>query len=422
MARAVGAIVRFQALPAPPPQQFDYPVLVASLASAAFQAFVSDTTDSTGAAGAVVGFSTTAGHGRVQISVPTLGFADTAHYTVGPGNPARLVATPADTQVFLGNTVQVRVSLQDTWGNPRSDPITYSVLGSSITVNSSGLATATGSGVGRVIALAGAVADTVNIAVIPQASIAAYRAGIYPEGIVVMGVNVSNLVFIGGAVVTDWAPSPTWDPAGTHVVFASGDRLYVSAADGGSSPSLLINPSVTNMTQELTPQIARSTGKVFFTAGFSGSLSIWQIDANGSNPAEVLASGPHNYRQPSPRPDGTRIAVVEDGVNIRVLDVGSHSLSSWSVAGTCPQWSPLSDKIAYMRNNTVRIVNADGTQDRQISPQGHYYNPWTSGWSPDEHWLVAHSDNSGLELIDVTTGGAISITGTANYYYPTWKP
>src|SRR6478735_682740 len=75
--------------------------------------FAADTTDSTGTAAVVVGFSTLAAAGSVQISVPALGFADTARYTVNAGNVARLTATPPDTQVSVGGTVQVRVSTQD---------------------------------------------------------------------------------------------------------------------------------------------------------------------------------------------------------------------------------------------------------------------------------------------------------------------
>ena len=116
-ALAVGATVRFQSLATQNQNQFQPPVLVAPLSSTDFQTFAADTTDATGTAAVVLGFSVSAGAGMVQVTVPQFGFADTARYTVVPGSPARVIATPADTQVTAGSEVQVRVVVQDAFGN-----------------------------------------------------------------------------------------------------------------------------------------------------------------------------------------------------------------------------------------------------------------------------------------------------------------
>jgi hypothetical protein len=88
-----GVVVRFEGLavqgndPNAPPSPG---VRVSTVATNDFTGFVSDTTDQNGRASALVQLGTRAGARSVQITCPESGLADTAQFTVLPGNSTQL--------------------------------------------------------------------------------------------------------------------------------------------------------------------------------------------------------------------------------------------------------------------------------------------------------------------------------------------
>ncbi len=89
--------------------------------------------------------------------------------TALPGPVAVVVATPDQAFLGQGDTIRVRATARDQFGNEISGQgITFSAPEPSVaTVSSSGLVTAVGQGSGRVIATAGTRADTVSVTVGP---------------------------------------------------------------------------------------------------------------------------------------------------------------------------------------------------------------------------------------------------------------
>jgi len=98
-------------------------MLVRAAGTAIYSAFVAVTTDTRGRALAQVQFGTIAGAGQVEIAVPEFGLADTVSFTIGPGNLARITATPRDTAMHPGGAVSLQAFVGDRFGNPRSDPV-----------------------------------------------------------------------------------------------------------------------------------------------------------------------------------------------------------------------------------------------------------------------------------------------------------
>ena len=126
------------------------------------------TADARGVATTIWTLGTTAGTARVSAQVNGV-TPVTFIATVLPGPAALLVASPEAAFLNVGDTVRVRGSLRDQYGNTiGGEPINYRSLDQTLaSVNSSGLVTAVAVGVARVVADAASRADTVPVTISP---------------------------------------------------------------------------------------------------------------------------------------------------------------------------------------------------------------------------------------------------------------
>src|SRR5262249_13041819 len=120
-----------------------------------------DTTDATGRAAIRVHFGWLAGRVPVVIRVSSMGFADTAQYTVTPGALARIAPSPADTVAYVGTSYAMRASTMDRLGNVRlGDAVTLSLAsGPGRFDPNAGTVTTTDLGRVAILARSGAVAE-----------------------------------------------------------------------------------------------------------------------------------------------------------------------------------------------------------------------------------------------------------------------
>lgn len=375
-------------------------------------------------------FGGVAGPAGLEIRVPSLGLVDTAHFTVLPGNPVRVVAEPGDTVVAVGGTARVRGSARDRRDNPRPASPTWRVL--------SGAATATGddgwampaAGFARVVATLGTMEDTVAIAAVPAGTISGFAA--QPNGgrtVVLFDVDGTRrrtvLTSSATAIGEDqWDPS--WSGAAWQLFFqherSGNSRIYV--ADTLGSMRRLTRDDVP-LLREYSPAPS-SDGAWVYLGGLRNAFAsqeLFRVRPDGSDfqaLATGLPAGPAFDGSPSPSPDGTRVAFVSsrtDNVTMLfVLDLASGSVTPLGVRGVEPRWSPDGEQIAYIQSDELRLIRPDGQGGRSLGRSLGV--PFS--WSPDGRWIVGRGDNPTFVYVDLVTGERARVPGTEGLSSPAW--
>ena len=216
--------------------------------------------------------------------------------------------------------------------------------------------------------------------------------------------------------------------------------------------------------------------------GSNANHNIWVMDSNGENAIQITANSA-NDRRPDWSPDDTQLVFHSnrlgnndlyiknsDGSGVATaittntnpdshpvwhpshethiiyqsprqsnLDIRSKtvglSTSSKVVADVSfdghPMWSPDGSQIAFGRrvtasaNMDIWIMNADGTNQRNISNTPDYFEQHAA-WSPDGSQLAFRSDESGnvdVWVINIDGSGKKQITQhSADDRNPTWRP
>lgn len=113
---------------------------------------------------------------------------------------------------------------------------------------------------------------------------------------------------------------------------------------------------------------------------------------------------------------------AENPAIIRVYTIASGTVSSWSVPGHTPRWSPTNDSIAFATQwgGPIYLMSSDGTGVRQVSAPNRGYGETSFAWSPDGAWLVARG--AVLELIHVASGLTLPLAYSGTLVEPAWKP
>jgi Tol biopolymer transport system component len=401
---------------------------IGGVASSTFINYVSGTTDASGVASVRVRFGTVAGEGKVVVTVPTLGFQDTARYTVSPGAVSRLNISPRDTALYVGKSYVLRGGAVDRFGNPRSDPVAFAVRSGPATVSGSQV---TGTGIGRVTLAAqvGSVGDSVQLSVVPEGALAVFsnRTSRDSSGIVLVNLDGSGFRRLAPATALYLDHmAPDWAPSGQEVVFTDGERI--------DSNSRLYKASLGGVVQPLIPSGggAESWGRythdgrwIYYTRW----PEVWRVrpDGTGAERAAPTAPGFGVDGSPDPSPDGTRLAygtTRAGGVKMRILTLATGQLTTMEFSANVPRWSPDGQWIAFRdeSNQAIRVVRPDGTGLRTISQAGRRY---TLGhdWSPDGKWVIAAQEAFGarLHLIDVATGETLVLPFSNGMTQPAWK-
>ncbi len=238
-----------------------------------------------------------------------------------------------------------------------------------------------------------------------------------PE-IYVINADGTSLMKLTVNATEDWHPS--WSPGGDKIVFQSMTdgvfNIYVMRSDGSELTRLTYwTPNETGGRAGVQRPVWSPDGSRI-AASFEGERTwLFVMNADASN-LVTLAEG----RDPAWSPDGTRIAFDQQG-NIWVINADGTNLRQLTYDPTpklYPAWSPDGSQIAYTtltsEGGAIYIMNADGSNVRQLTNKSAY----GLSWSPDGREIVFGSE--GWVWIINTDG-----TGLKNVvqgYQPAWSP
>jgi hypothetical protein len=407
-------------------------------------------TDASGTTSVHVKAARGAGRAVMHIRVPSLGYADSATFTVLPGAAAGIVALPVDTAVYAARTVAPRAAVVDRGGNPRPDAVTITAGGGPVAVEGGALR-ATAIGRASWIARFGALADTAWISVLPQGRLAGHWL---PR----VSTDTARMVFVDldGSGMTSfdipmwWQPEAEWAPAGTQLLmntngYTFGQELNSIAFATPAGALTPILPADPRLRFTADPTWTRDGAWIYFSAvphtvqGMPNDYKkseIWRARPDGSGAERV--GPPAGYyegdSQPSVSADGARAAYDSgrgpSGVRIQTLATGGIR----TVAGAVrPRWSPTdATLLAYGMPSSgvdgngveIRLMRADGTPvgNGRLGPAAYVYGMFS--WSPDGRWIIADRTGSGItDLIEVATGQVLPVMSLPTRLYdPVWKP
>jgi Tol biopolymer transport system component len=398
--------------------------------AAATVGVVAETTNTSGEATVGIRLSIVAEQAHVVVSVPALGYVDTAVFTTQPGHPARLRDVPRDTAVNVGGTVAYRTVIIDQFGNPTTGTVSYQVASGPGTV-SGNTVTMTALGTARIAGAAGALHDTTQIYAVPKGVLAA--AG--PNGMVVFNTDGSGLKTLPS---TGNPGTLKWSPSGTAIEFDQAGGLALCLANqSGSLQKTDLNGNITSVVNNASGALqftdySRDGMWIYYSlvnGSFGDSARLYRVHPDGSANDGLLNQMPDFDISPTVSPDGKSVAYVADhggGSNdLRVLTVQTGAVKSLGINAWSPEWSPNSNQIAYLANEQlcagpISIVNADGTGNRVLTT-----TPYSASfdWSPDGQWIAALNESSlRIDVINVASGQTMTLPFAILFLSPAWAP
>ncbi len=225
---------------------------------------------------------------------------------------------------------------------------------------------------------------------------------------------------------------PAWSPDGRRLAFITTRAMGVSIAvmDADGSHQIVL-------TEGEAPDWSHDDESISFSRGGQ----IWVIRVDGQDLRQVtrsstLKAGPswspddmrlafiliQDPQSPnSPRPtigivnaDGSneRILTPPGRVNVRIEPDGTPTVLETADDANAPAWSPVGDTIAFwsgieQRYGQIWVINADGSGVRQLTDDPSHRNNDDPSWSPDGRQILFGSGRSGrVELWVMNADGS----------------
>lgn len=196
----------------------------------------------------------------------------------------------------------------------------------------------------------------------------------------VMSADGSGVVRVTTDTTNEFEPA--WSPDGTKIVFVSdrdtlpdGSRrfhIFVMNAADGTGVTRLTNLAADDAQPAWSPDSTR----IAFATNRDADDEIYVMNADGTNPVNLSKSSAADLG-PAWSPDGTKIAFYSkrDGNDFAVYvmnadGTGAVQVTASLVPDELPAWSPDGQYIAFDSDADLYFVNADGTNQRQLSRGG----------------------------------------------------
>lgn len=175
----------------------------------------------------------------------------------------------------------------------------------------------------------------------------------------------------------------------------------VLIGSGLHGPIAVTPPSTAPTFASSLPPVLGLPGRFAFASNRDGDFDIYTMNPDRTNLAQ-LTNDPGKDVSPLWSPDGSRIAFASnrtDDGDIYVMNAdGTAQNRLTSTAGNeAPgAWSPDGTRIAYTTYQGVRIVNADGTNDREVVTGAQLRAVYeVQGWMPAGDELLMDLDKTG---------------------------
>jgi TolB protein len=171
---------------------------------------------------------------------------------------------------------------------------------------------------------------------------------------------------------------------------------------------------------------------IAFTSTRTGSSSIFVMDSNGRNVAQLTRGAVDAH--PTWSPDGSRIAFVRGKTgSLFVMSAdgsGPHRITRGTAAEADPAWSPNGRWIAFVRSTVdtpvreVWLIHPNGTGAHMVTTLAHSVSG--PAWSPDGRRIAFASNlhgNFGIYSIAVDGKGLRTVSATGmDSFSPSWSP
>lgn len=386
--------------------------------------------DASGKATVSVEFYLTAGEGDVSVTVPTLGYSALAHYVVRAGQAVALTLAPLDTAITIGSSYGLRPLLRDRIGNRVDDAVTLRTI-SGPAVLQGGTVQGGVLGLSTFEARSGPLVATASATVLPPGELMVQRFGISsgqsPEAVVMNTDGSHSRTVMTGAYWSDMELDAS--PTAELFVFQGGTYNAVLFRSGMTGGVQRLIQSYVGLNAETTPVFSRDGAWIYFTGRPNHQNGqIWRVRPDGTG-AEAIGPAVTYYdldTQPAPSPDGTRVAFATNRTDfntlyLRILTLSNGAVFDPGVRGSSPRWSPEGQWIAYMDDQTLKVMRPDGSGQRVLANVGGFaYVRQILNWSPDSKWIIV-GRAAGLVIVDATTGAMLPIPGSAQLASPVWR-
>jgi len=182
--------------------------------------------------------------------------------------------------------------------------------------------------------------------------------------------------------------------------------------NGGGFDIFTVRPDGTGK-QRLTwnhhsyqPAFGPSGSRIAYARSNGTDADIWVMGAGGLN-KQPLITGPGDQLEPAWSPDATQIAYTQ-AEQLFVYTLATRTSTQVTFAtdqlgpfASEPTWSPSGGRIAFhsytvqqaefstfANPGTIDVINADGSQRHQITPQSDVVSKEDPDWSPDGTTIV----------------------------------
>ena len=209
-----------------------------------------------------------------------------------------------------------------------------------------------------------------NRIIYTQTSLRSGSTSFVQDDIMVVNADGSNLRRLTNTE-TDSENGPVWSPDGQKIAFSKAGEIWVMSADGADQHSLS-----DGSLEAQTPNWSPDGTNISFSGKCGSSRGLCVMNSDGSDLIAVTKGG-SRFRW---SPDGRRF--VFDGISIvnsdgtNVVQVSSHSPSQGKVYAS---WSPDGTTIVFEQGAGIWVMDADGSNPRQLTGEGDNTRP---SWSP----------------------------------------